>query len=216
MSDFDASPPKEKRTRRPVQERSLERMTRVIEAAERMLEQLGPEKTSIPALAALAEVPRASIYPFFPDKYALFAHISQIHMRRLADAIADSDAARARTLSAWVRRVIDICVEYYNAHPVASVLLLNGSFSDTDRAAHAVKNASIGRLLRDTAARLGELQALPASPDVATLAVEIGFACLKFGYVQDGRINNAVRNEALRAVMAYLDRWRDDVKSTGN
>ncbi len=54
----------------PVQERSLGRITRVIEAAERMLEELGPEKTSIPALAQISEVPRASIYPFFPDKYA--------------------------------------------------------------------------------------------------------------------------------------------------
>ncbi len=51
MSDSDANHTKGKRTRRPVQERSLERMTRVIEAAERMLEELGPEKTSIPALA---------------------------------------------------------------------------------------------------------------------------------------------------------------------
>lgn len=214
MSDSDANPAKGKRTRRPVQERSLERMTRVIEAAERMLEEQGPEKTSIPALAEMSEVPRASIYPFFPDKYTLFAHIAQIHMQRLSDAIANSGAARTRTLHTWVRTVIDTCVDYYNAHPAASVLLLNGSFSDADRAAHATKNASIGRLLRDAAARFGELPALPLSPDVAALAVEIGLACLKFGYLQEGRIDIAVRNEALRAVMAYLDQWREDREST--
>ncbi|WP_213990095.1 TetR/AcrR family transcriptional regulator [Sodalis sp. dw_96] len=209
MSDFDASSAKEKRTRRPIQERSLERMTRVIEAAERMLEELGPEKTSIPALAEVSGVPRASIYPFFPDKYALFAHIAQIHMRHLSEAIANSGAARTRTLHTWVRTVLDTCVEYYNAHPAAGVLLLNGSFSDADRAAHAGKNTSIGQQLRDAAVGFGELTTLPVSPDVATIAVEIGFACLKFGYAQEGHIDNAVRNEAFRAVMAYLDHWRE-------
>ncbi len=213
MSDYDSSLPKGKHTRRPVQERSLERMTRVIEAAERMLEELGPEKTSIPALAAISAVPRASIYPFFPDKYALFAHIAQIHMLRLSEAIASSGAARTRTLHNWVRIVLDTCVDYYNAHPAAGVLLLNGSFSDVDRAAHASKNTSIGQLLRDAAARFGEHPALPVSPDVATMAVEIGFACLKFGYAQDGRIDTAVRNEAFRAIMAYLDHWREGRKS---
>lgn len=192
----------------------MERMARVVETAERMLERLGPEKTSIPALAEISKVPRASIYPFFPDKYALFAHIAQIHMQRLSDAIANSGAARTRTLRMWVHIVIDTCVDYYNAHPAASVLLLNGSFSDADRAAHATKNTSIGRLLRDAATRLGELPKLPTSPDVATIAVEIGFACLKFGYVQEGVIDIAVRNEAFRAVMAYLDLWREDREPT--
>lgn len=186
----------------------MERMTRVIEAAERMLEEVGPEKTSIPALAEISKVPRASIYPFFPDKYALFAHIAQIHMQRLSEAIAQSGAERTRTLHTWVRTVIDTCVDYYNAHPAAGVLLLNGSFSDADRAAHASKNTSIGQLLREAAARFGELQPLPTSPDVATMAVEIGFACLKFGYAQAGHIDGAVRNESFRAVMAYLDHWR--------
>jgi len=66
------------------------------------------------------------------------------------------------------------------------------------------------RQYRTAAARLGEIPAMPESPDVATIAVEIGFACLKFGYVQEGRIDTAVRNEAFRAVMAYLDFWRED------
>ncbi|WP_156967245.1 hypothetical protein [Paraburkholderia ferrariae] len=99
------------------------------------------------------------------------------------------------------------------AHCRRNIFLTNGSFSDTDRAAHATKNASIGRLLREAAARFGELPALPLSPDVAALAVEIGFACLKLGYLQEGRIDTVIRNEALRAVMAYLDQWRDNHES---
>ncbi len=174
-----------------------------------MLVKLGPEKTSIPALAEMSGVPRASIYPFFPDKYALFAHISQIHTRSIGEAIAHSGVSRAGTLNAWVGTVIDICVIYYNEHPAACVLLMNGFFRDTDRAAHAAKNISIGQLLRNAAERFREYREFPLSPDVATIAVEIGFACLKFGYAQEGYINNAVRNEACRAVMAYLDLWRD-------
>ncbi len=95
-----------------VQSRSVRwnALTRVIEAAERMLEELGPEKTSIPALAEISEVPRAAIYPFFPDKIrAIRAYRPDTHAAP-RDAIANSGAARTRTLHTWERTVIDTCV----------------------------------------------------------------------------------------------------------
>ncbi len=86
-----------KELRFPVQERSAARMTKVLEAAERMLEEVGPEKTSIPALAEKAGVPRAAIYPFFPDKYAVFSYLARMHMERLSNALAISEAENAHT-----------------------------------------------------------------------------------------------------------------------
>lgn len=185
----------------------MARIAKVLEAAERMLEEVGPEKTSIPALAEATGVPRAAIYPFFPEKYALFSHLALTHMEGLTNALARSADAATRDWREWVDAAIRVAADYYNAHPAASILLLRGSFSDTDRAAHESKNATLGALFRAKAASLGALTALPATPDVATLGLEIAFACMKHGYATEGWVSPAICREASRAVIAYLSSW---------
>jgi AcrR family transcriptional regulator len=182
-------------------------MAKVLEAAEHMLADLGPEKTSIPALAEATEVPRAAIYPFFPDKYALFSHLAQRHMQCLTETLAGSKAERARTWRAWIEAVIHVTADYYNDHPAASILLLRGGFTEADRAAHETKNIAIGQMLRTKAEQLGWLHAMPTKPDVASIAVELAFACMKYGYAQEGTVSPAICEEATRAVTAYLTPW---------
>ncbi|MGT2509843.1 TetR/AcrR family transcriptional regulator [Cupriavidus basilensis] len=207
MSDSKARAAGSRDVRRPVQERSTVRVLKVLEAAERMLAEVGPEKTSIPALAEATGVPRAAIYPFFPDKYALFSHLARKHMDGLMQAIELSKAGRARSWQAWVETTIKVAADYYNAHPAASILLLKGSFAESDQAAHELKNRTIGGLFRAKAASLKALEALPSVPDVATIAVEIAFACMEHGYAQEGTISPIICQEAVRAVVAYLSSW---------
>lgn len=185
----------------------MARIAKVIDAAERMLEEVGPEKTSIPALAEVTGVPRAAIYPFFPEKYALFSHLATTHMEELTKAITRSANAAASDWREWVDAAIRVTADYYNAHPAASILLLRGSFSDLDRDAHLSKNAALGTLFRTKAASLGALKALPLAPDVATIALEIAFACMKHGYAMEGRVSPEICREAVRAVTAYLGSW---------
>lgn len=182
-------------------------MAKVLEAADRMLAEIGPEKTSIPALAEATGVPRAAIYPFFPDKYALYSHLAQLHMKRLTEILAASKAERARTWRTLIEAVVGVVADYYNAHPAASVLLLRGGFTDADRAAHEAKNVAIGQMLRTRAAQFGWLQRMPTKPDVASIAVELAFACMKYGYVQEGTVSPVICQEAVRAVAAYLGQW---------
>ncbi|SDC59166.1 DNA-binding transcriptional regulator, AcrR family [Paraburkholderia lycopersici] len=185
----------------------MARMAKVLEAAERMLEAVGPEKTSIPALAEVTGVPRAAIYPFFPDKYALFSHLALMHMEGLTKALAHLAEETTRDWRVWVEAAIGVAAGYYNAHPAASILLLRGSFSDTDRAAHESKNATLGALFRARAASMGALAALPTTPDAATIGLEIAFACMKHGYATEGRVSPEICREASRAVIAYLASW---------
>ncbi|WP_218004264.1 TetR/AcrR family transcriptional regulator [Paraburkholderia bannensis] len=185
----------------------MARIAKVVMAAERMLEEVGPERTSIPALADVTGVPRAAIYPFFPEKYALFSHLAVKHMDGLTKALANSEDGSTRDWREWVDSAIRVTADYYNTHPAASILLLCGSFSDADREAHASKNAALGTLFRARAASLGALTALPSTPDVATIALEIAFACMKHGYATEGRVSPDICREATRAVIAYLGSW---------
>ena len=57
-----------KQLNRPKQERTQKRMEQVIRATEELLLQVGIEKISIPEVAIASEVPRASIYQFFPNQ----------------------------------------------------------------------------------------------------------------------------------------------------
>lgn len=217
MSDFGSSVihllvvSDEKNVRKPrvpVQERSLARISKALAAAESMLEEVGPEKTSIPEIAKIANVPRASIYQYFPDKYALFAHLAELHMKYVAEAISIThSASNCSTWRAFIKEVIKTAADYYNANPVASILLLNEPFSRSDHQAHLAKNEALGLMLRTGIKRNGGLENLPTSPNAATLAVEICFACMKYGYGREGKISEVICEEAARAVIAYLSHW---------
>jgi AcrR family transcriptional regulator len=192
----------------PVQGRSQERIARVWEAAERLLLDVGLEAASIPEIASAAGVPRASIYQYYPDKYALFAHMAEAHMEKLGLHVS---AAQPRGgPPAWrklVHTVIQAAAAYYNEHPVASILLLNGPFGQSDRDAHLAKDAELARQFRLLIATDNNGPRLPCEPDVAAIAVELAFAVLKYGYAREGTISNAVCDEATRAVVAYLSEW---------
>lgn len=202
MSDLPAS---HARSRQPSQERSAARMAKVIAATEQLIAQLGPEKTSIPAIAEAAQVPRAAIYPFFPDKYALFSHIARQHMDQLL-ALLSTTSQQASSLDwrAEIQALVEASVDYYNRHPVASILLLRDTWTEADREAHAAKNRAISRHVRQ---RLQGLTELPTAPDSAVLAIEIAFACMKHGYAEEEWISPAISREACRAAQTYLAQW---------
>lgn len=196
-------------SKRPVQERSQSRLAAALVAAERLLAEIGPEKTSIPEIAKLAEVPRASIYQYFPDKYALFAHLAEQQMERLAGVIAarQQQAKRRLPWRSLIRSLVDVAADHYNESRVASILLLDGPFSRSDQKAHFTKDTALGEIIRAHVSASGELPGLPRVPDVATLAVEIAFACMKYGYLHEGTISGPMCEEASRAAIAYLERW---------
>lgn len=207
MSDSVATTGSTKRTRKPVQTRSATRMAKVVEAAERLLEDVGPEKVSIPAIAEISGVPRAAIYPFFPDKYSLFSHIAKHHMEGMIEALIDAKIDPEWDWKGCVQRLIETVADYYNQHPAASILLLRGALADGDKEAFLAKNQAISALLRAKMKALGALSGLPESPDAAVLSAEIAFACMKHGYAMEETVSPTICQEAVYATQAYLARW---------
>jgi AcrR family transcriptional regulator len=213
MSDFldmqaSSAPSKGKRVGRlPQQERSQTRITKVLEAAEQLLSEVGPDAASIPEISKLSGVPRASIYQFFPDKYVLFAHLAQLQMERIGQLIVSMQPQVKEDWRAAIGRVVRGVVDYYNAHPAAAALLMRGNFTSADRQAHQEKDSMIGSLLREFLQAEGAFEKLPQQPDTATLSVEIAFACMRYGYLEQGHISEAICSESIEAVIAYLSRW---------
>lgn len=193
------------RPRMPMQHRAWQRVEAALAAAEQMIGKLGPEQVSIPEIAKAANIPRASLYQFFPDKYALLARLAEIHMGRVIDLVAQGTRVQAYdSYHAYTRALINTVSDYYDATPAANILVLGGPYSRSAYLAQENTVSKIGDILREAIETQIPAITIPRSPDVATLAVEIAFACMKHGYYEDGHISEVIREQAVTAVVAYV------------
>ncbi|WP_329127619.1 TetR/AcrR family transcriptional regulator [Streptomyces sp. NBC_01465] len=96
--------------RAPVQQRSAERLDRILEACAVLLDETGYEHLSTRAVAARAGVPIGSVYRFFGNKRAMADALA----RRNLDMYAERIAARLATLPAadW-HAMIDAVLDEY-------------------------------------------------------------------------------------------------------
>lgn len=192
-------------SRKPLQERSRERVDRVLDMAEKLLAETGPEALSIPEVARASGVPRASIYQFFPNKYALLLAISDIHLGRVSRLVASlRDQFQGGSLEEIARRVTYATADYYNRHPVASMLILGGPMSRKAYLSQETTIEDIGQQLKVLLVDNTPALRLPDSPDVMTIAVEIAFACMKHSYYTHATITDEMADQAALAALAYL------------
>ncbi|WP_410210006.1 TetR/AcrR family transcriptional regulator [Aquirhabdus sp.] len=192
-------------SRMPLQERSQQRVAKALTAAVAMLERLGPEETSISEIAKEAGIPRVSLYQFFPSKYVLYTHLSKLYLGELRTLLIQlTPAIRHKSWQEVIVAMIHEATVFYNKTPAASILLLGRS---TSRAAHLVQKSAlnaVGQEIHNTFASLDRPLYLPTKPDVAELAIDIGFACMKHGYYRDNYISPTTETEAARAVIGYV------------
>ncbi|MFE5795282.1 TetR family transcriptional regulator [Streptomyces sp. NPDC056503] len=80
------APPALRRT--PVQQRSAERLARILDACAGLLDETGYEQLSTRAVAVRAGVPIGSVYRFFGNKRAMVAALAHRNLDRYAERIA--------------------------------------------------------------------------------------------------------------------------------
>lgn len=196
--------------RHPLQQRAKDRFERVLKAADALLAEAGLSGFSIPELAARLGYTRASIYKFFPTPYAVLNELAQRYLKLLEEDLARFAAELSQ--QSWIEvgtTVVDRATAFYEAHPVARLLILGGPLSDDGYHAQELTIQRLGTLLRQLAKQRSVL--LPSEPvDVATQAVEIGTGCFRQSYFRHGRITDAYRSEAAYAMLAYLSRYVGD------
>ena len=74
--------------RAPVQRRSAERLTRILDACADLLDEVGYDALSTRAVALRAGVPIGSVYRFFDNKRAMVAALAHRNLDRYAERIA--------------------------------------------------------------------------------------------------------------------------------
>lgn len=94
--------------RQPVQQRSQERMERILTVAEQLIAQKGSDKVRMSDVATLAEISIGSLYQYFPDKAAIIRTLAEhyaVESRRCIDAALMGVTNKAGLLAAFAALV---------------------------------------------------------------------------------------------------------------
>ncbi|WP_162628734.1 TetR/AcrR family transcriptional regulator [Marinobacter bohaiensis] len=192
-------------SRKPSQERSRQRVAQMMAAAEALLLENGPEQLSIPEVAKASGLSRSSVYQFFPSKYALLLALTARHLDTVAQQLARLlDLVGDVSVDDMLGSALRVVADYYNEHRAARILILGGPMSREGFQSLEFNHQDIGKHLRYWLERHQPDVRPPTEPDVMTLAVDIGAACLRHGYFREDLISDAIVEQARRAMLAYL------------
>lgn len=149
-------------------------MARIIDTAERMLEERGFEAVSVSEIARRARSSIGAFYARFEDKDALMHHLDQKHAEALIDRVrAYSEDVRWQdaTIAAFVMEVVRFLVGFFKEHrAVLRALAMRASRDASASEGTQRINSRVPELIRLVLSRRTEI-AHP-SPD---LAVYLGF-----------------------------------------
>ena len=105
--------------RSPRQQRSQERVRRILEAAEALFLAGGVGAATTNAIAARAGVPIGSLYQFFPDKGAILRSLALRYGERLHEELTgfDRDEGTALSLEDYLSGLVQRTDRFFRDHP---------------------------------------------------------------------------------------------------
>ncbi|MGV9536758.1 TetR family transcriptional regulator [Streptosporangium sandarakinum] len=213
--------------RSPVQQRSVERVNQMLDAAAALLDEGGYDALSTRAVAARAEVPIGSIYRFFRDKRGLADALARRNLERFLARI-ERRLTGAADWPDMVDLVVDEYVEMKRTVPGFAVIDFGENRAVSESlATHLADRLLPGRFLPGTAddpvpprAGADVPGTSPASTDARKpppadegdlnrtllIAVEAADALLKLAFRESPGGDPAYIAETKRLLRAYLER----------
>ncbi|MFD7441089.1 TetR/AcrR family transcriptional regulator [Streptomyces sp. NPDC059909] len=191
--------------RTPVQQRSAERLTRILDACAELLDETGYEDLSTRAVAARAGVPIGSVYRFFGNKRAMAEALAH----RNLDTYAERVTARIAELPAadW-RGVVDAVLDEYLAmkRTVPGFALVDFGYRIPVVAPASGANHEVAdRLAELLAAHLGRT-ADAGLRRTTLIAVEAADALLQLAFRVEASGDAEIIAETRELLYAYLAR----------
>jgi AcrR family transcriptional regulator len=190
--------------RQPVQARSRETVARLLEAAERLIEEEGPDALTTTAVAARAGVSPASLYRFFADREELIDALLielLVELERHAEELEHT--WEIASLEDFVDRELDLHVDFYERHPSLGRLWFGGRVSPAVAAAVHQRNRTLAARSRAGVQAAGLLPG--AVPDSAfVMLVELGDRVLELAFRDGPQADREVIELGRAALRAYL------------
>ncbi len=197
--------------RRPVQQRSTQRVEKMLESCAQLIDELGYEGVTTTLIAERAGVAVGSLYQFFPDKRAVVQELTRRNLSRFVDVIGERFATS--DLANWwdaVDTVIDVYITMHRDVPAFSRLhfgdVVDLRLLDESKDNNAVIADKLIALLGERFTLDDEQLLLPLS-----VAVEAADAVLNLAFRRDPSGDAELVAEAKELVRGYLaNRLPDD------
>jgi AcrR family transcriptional regulator len=203
--------PKKVERRVPAQERSRERVARILDAAAYEFAERGVEAATIEAIAQRARTSVGSIYQFFPNKLALYEAIGAQYLedvRSLFGMLVHTESGLP-----W-REVVGGAVDSFAAmhrtsvsfRAIASNIFYSRRFLDAGQA----MNRELAERAEAVFVQFAKKKLPPARRKlIATVAIETLSALLLFATEQPRPRSDALLGEAKVVIERYLEPYLD-------
>lgn len=168
--------------RAPVQERSRQTVSRILDTAAEIADEVGVEAVTTRAVADRAGVSYPALYRFFPDREAILEALLERLTEDLdARCIAAEQTWEITSVEQLLNNEIDLHIAYYTQHPVVPRMWMGGR---TSPAVTAYVRARMQTLAGRMHALLVDAGLIPADTDPRAMlvAVEMGDRVLELAY----------------------------------
>ncbi|WP_371494714.1 TetR family transcriptional regulator [Kitasatospora sp. NBC_00374] len=196
--------------RRPVQQRSLERYERLLDACAGLLDEVGATALTTKEVAQRAHVPIGTLYQFFSGKESLLAALAERNLDRYLERLGRRIDAEA---PAGVAGFVDLAVEEFVVMKRAVPGFGHLDFGLVDRVPadladdEHLLNADLDNNA-EVALRIQEIGGGLLDPTAFPLAVRVGLECadavLKLAFRTDPDGDPALIAECKRLLRCYL------------
>jgi AcrR family transcriptional regulator len=191
----------------PVQQRSAERVNRMLDACAALLDEIGYAKLTTTLIAQRADVAIGSVYQFFGDKRAVVRALDMRYLdgyiERLSRRIANTTAEH---WSQIVDEVIDEYISMHRTEPGFRTLhfgdIVDVHLLDSERSNDDVLTDRLHAMLSEHFPLGDERQVSLA----LTVAVTAGDALVKLAFRRDPDGDDVVLTEAKTLIRDYLER----------
>ena len=200
----DESPPKR---RVPRQERSRRRVEEILDAAARLVVEVGVEQITTRDIAVAAGAPVASLYQYFADKEDVLLALAERDMAEMDEQVAtDLGGLERFTVASVVRTTMDAFVSVYHRRRAFVEIYLRGRSNAAVAEFGRQHNRRVATDLRQFAIDAGVVRDdLPL--EAAVLAVEVGDRVFQLAFEHDDRGDRTLVAEGRAMVTAYLERY---------
>ncbi|MQY38834.1 hypothetical protein SRB17_68480 [Streptomyces sp. RB17] len=195
--------------RAPVQRRSAERLTRILDACAELLDEVGYDALSTRAVALRAGVPIGSVYRFFGNKRQMADALAQRNLERYTERVTER-LRKAGGGAGW-RAAMDAVLDEYLAmkRTAPGFSLVDFGNQIPVGARHAEPNTRVADRLTDLLSGY-----LGRTPDddlrrVFLVAVESADTLVQLAFRTDPHGDEAIIGETRELLRAYLGRVLD-------
>ena len=186
---------------KPKQKRSQDRINKILQTAESILEHESTDALTIAKISEMAGLKRTSTYKFFETPDDIKLGLIQIYIKKCNQAlIANLQINSNADYAACLKDSVDIIIEFFKTNLGAQKLILENNVTPPVLSSELHKIAD--SILKHVEGSIG-LPNMFNKPGVFLVITQIIFSILSLNTKENAELTDVGLNEAVRATNAY-------------